>query len=158
LIQLGERAPQVLIAGASLSAWESKLTHPLLTQKVRVMPYMLHREAARLQRRATILLLIGNRSPWQIPGKLYEYIGARRPILALQNGPEDASGAVIQSLQRGLVVPNEPEAIAEALAQLQDVWENGRLDEQFDLSERPEWSWEVLTDVVEDILVEAMAA
>jgi glycosyltransferase involved in cell wall biosynthesis len=158
LIQLGERAPQVLIAGASLSAWESKLTHPVLTQKVRVMPYMPHREAARLQRRATILLLIGNRSPWQIPGKLYEYIGARRPILALQNGPEDASGAVIHSLQRGLVVPNEPEAIAEAIAQLQDVWENGRLDEQFDLSERPEWSWEVLTDVVEDILLEAMAA
>lgn len=158
LAQLGEHAPQVLIVGASLSPWESRLAHPVLVHKVRVITYVPHHEAARLQKRATVLLMIGNRSPLQIPSKLYEYVGARRPILALQSGPEDASGALVQSLNRGLVVPNEPTAIAETLAQLQADWANGRLDEQFDLDERPEWSWETLTDAVEHILVEAMAA
>lgn len=158
LAKLGEHAPQVLFVGASLSPWESWLTHPVLAHKVRVMAHVPNHEAARLQKRATVLLMIGNRSSLQIPGKLYEYIGGRRPILALQSGPEDVSGALVQSLHRGLVVPNEPSAIAEALAQLQADWAKGRLDEGFDLDERLEWSWETLTDVVEHILVEAMAA
>lgn len=156
LIRLGDSAPDVWIVGASLSPWKHWLAHPVLAQKVKVMAYVPHREAIRLQKSAPALLLIGNRSPLQIPGKLYEYIGARRPILAIQNGPEDASGHLVQSLHRGVVVPNESEAIAEILARFQDDWAKGKLDKQFDLCERPEWSWEVLTDAVEDILVEAM--
>ncbi|MCS7179001.1 MAG: glycosyltransferase [Anaerolineae bacterium] len=158
LIRLGDSAPDLWIVGASLSPWKHWLTHPVLAQKVKAIPYVPHQEAIRLQKSASALLMIGNRSPLQIPGKLYEYIGARRPILAIQNGPEDLSSHLVQLLHRGVVVPNEPEAIAETLARFQDDWTKGKLDKQFDLCERPEWSWEVLTDALEGILVEAMVA
>lgn len=79
-----------------------------------------HREALARQRRSDVLLLLGpeNREPeLQVPGKLYEYLAARRPILALSR----RGGAIAELLETAGVAheraePDEPDAIAAALA------------------------------------------
>jgi glycosyltransferase involved in cell wall biosynthesis len=65
-------------------------------------------EAMALQRRADALLLLT--APdliWELPGKIFEYIGARRPILALAAGNETAR--VVQETGTGVTVPPDDE-------------------------------------------------
>src|SRR5580692_5147469 len=72
--------------------------------------------AMALQRRADVLVLLT--APdlvWELPGKVFEYIGARRPVLALADGNEAAR--VIDETGTGVTVsPVDEDAIVAALA------------------------------------------
>ncbi|MDC7993671.1 glycosyltransferase family 4 protein [Altibacter sp. HG106] len=75
------------------------LEHFGLSQNTTLVGYVPHEEAVALQRQAQVLLLVEmNREETRaiIPGKLFEYLSARRPILAL--GPKGTD--VEQIIQR----------------------------------------------------------
>jgi hypothetical protein len=58
--------------------------------------YLPHAEVVRLQQKAQVLLLVINNSPNArtiVPGKLYEYLGSRRPMLAI--GHRDSDSAMV---------------------------------------------------------------
>jgi hypothetical protein len=62
-----------------------------------------------------------------VPGKTYEYLGARRPILALV--PEGAVAEMIRETASGTVVPpDEPAVIEQAIISLFRAWQLGTLD------------------------------
>lgn len=71
--------------------------------------------------RARVLLLLeqpSERGALILPGKIFEYIRARRPILALVP-PQGAAARLIARIGAGLVVdPSDPGAIAQALERL----------------------------------------
>jgi glycosyltransferase involved in cell wall biosynthesis len=79
-----------------------------------------HRDSLARQRASDVLLLLGpeHREPEvQVPGKLYEYLAAQRPILTLSR----AGGAIEEMLGLAGVPceraePDDPDAIAAALA------------------------------------------
>ena len=75
-------------------------------------------EACRLMTESRGLLLINGPSLERyIPGKLYEYVAAMRPILVYGEGGEVAS--LIRELDAGFVVPSgDPESLADALSAL----------------------------------------
>ncbi len=68
-----------------------------------------------LQRRAdALLLLTSRRLSWEAPGKLFEYLAAGRPIVALAEGTE--AGRVVAETGTGITAPpDDPDAIAGAL-------------------------------------------
>jgi glycosyltransferase involved in cell wall biosynthesis len=71
--------------------------------------------AMALQRRAdALVLLTAPNLVWELPGKLFEYIGARRPILALADGNEAARVV----LETGTGVTVSPDDEGEILAAL----------------------------------------
>ena len=128
---------EVVIAGrnpefASLFNAHSKL-HDL-----GVVP---HQRALALAKGATVLLHMGNATDSQAPGKLYEYIGARRTILAIQNSVNDSAAGMIEQYRRGLVVPNRQSDIEGAIRRLYAVWQQGVLEGSFDLERVDEVSW-----------------
>jgi glycosyltransferase involved in cell wall biosynthesis len=56
-----------------------------------------------------------------VPGKVFEYLGARRPLLAVT--PEGAVADLVRRTRAGSVLPrNDPGAIGEALAGLYEEW------------------------------------
>jgi glycosyltransferase involved in cell wall biosynthesis len=64
-----------------------------------------HNEAVKRQQQAQINLLVINNSPNArtiIPGKLYEYLGSGRPLMAI--GPKDSDSAKVIELTKGGVV------------------------------------------------------
>jgi glycosyltransferase involved in cell wall biosynthesis len=71
--------------------------------------------AVALQRRADALVLLTSPTvTWEAPGKLFEYLAAGRPILALAHGNEAAR--IVEETGTGVAVPpDDVPAIAEAL-------------------------------------------
>ena len=74
-----------------------------LTSHVEHIQYVPHDEAIVMQQKSAVLLLVLNNVPnvlGHIPGKLFEYLAARRPILGI--GPIEGDAArIVNELHRG---------------------------------------------------------
>ena len=103
--------------------------------------FLSHRESLRLMINADVLLLIMSErelgagpAAMMIPGKTFEYLAARRPILALVPGG-DAAALLTRSGAGILVGPDDIDGIEAALIDLFDRWRRGALTVPlFDLS------------------------
>lgn len=106
--------------------------HP---DKVRILGFLPHLQALQLQRQADVLVNIANADSSQVPGKLYEYAGACRPILHIAQNPEnDPSADWIQAHQRGWVVPDTAAALTDMIARIATDKRDGQLGASMDLS------------------------
>ena len=85
-----------------------------------VVPLVPKREADGIMRASTALLLLNDeRLERYIPGKLYEYLAARRPVLVFGQGGESAR--LVDDLRAGPVVPaGDAVALEEALDRLRE--------------------------------------
>jgi len=113
---------------AADKAWVESLG---LGERLQLIPFRPHHEAVELQRNSDALLLLlpneGGRGLDVPSGKLYEYLAARRPILA-SVPPEGAAAELVRAARAGVVVPPEDgEAIRAALAELVERWRRGEL-------------------------------
>jgi glycosyltransferase involved in cell wall biosynthesis len=122
--RLAERSPDVaarlqLVLAGRLDVAERQLIEAAgLGDLLRHVGQLSRPQALALQRRAGVLVLIT--APdlvWELPGKVFEYIGARRPVLALADGNEAA--AVVRETGVGWTVPpGDVPAIADALERI----------------------------------------
>lgn len=96
-IQLVGKVSQEIIDAITAAGLESQLN---------LVGYVSHQEAQRLQEQANALLLIeinASKTKGIIAGKLFEYLSAQRPIVAI--GPKDADiGAIIEKTATGSFV------------------------------------------------------
>jgi hypothetical protein len=113
-----------------------------------------HFECLALQRQADVLLNIGNAQSFQIPGKVYEYLGAAKPILHILGGPNDPGAEVLADVPQAVVVANTPAAIAEGLRALHDAWRVGELARRFPCSaeQAARHSWEQRAGLLRTLL------
>lgn len=150
------RRPQALIEAVVASAgvrltiatrtppgWlvEVAETHP---GKVRLAGFLTHAQSLALQQKSDVLVNIANDDDVQIPGKIFEYLGAARPILHV--GSSGGVAEMLQQRRRGLVAPECPDAVRAALGSLAALKASGSLAEHFDLRVElfPEFEWESL--------------
>lgn len=87
-------------------------------ESIRIVGFLPHRAALEAQRRCDVLVNLANADPVQVPGKVFEYLGAGRPLLHLRGAEQDATGAVITQLQAGWDLAADESAIVEALQQM----------------------------------------
>jgi glycosyltransferase involved in cell wall biosynthesis len=103
-----------------------------LEDRLSLLPYAPRREALELQRDSEALLLLipeaAGRGKGVLSGKVFEYLAAERPILALVP-PDGAAADLIRETGAGVVVaPEDVDGIASALAELESRWRAGRLN------------------------------
>ncbi|UCH78679.1 MAG: glycosyltransferase [Candidatus Coatesbacteria bacterium] len=100
-----------------------------LEEAVFAAGYLSHREALRACGGADLLVLVMSASegPALVPGKLYEYLGLGRPLLAAV--PAGEARDVVEAATRGAAVvpPEDAEAIAQALGEKFERWRAGDL-------------------------------
>ena len=112
------RRLQLVLAGRLDSDEQRLIAEAGLQSTVRHLGMLSRAEAMALQRRADVLVLLTSPTlVWELPGKVFEYFGARRPILALADGNEAAR--VIQETGTGWTVsPKDVDAIAAQIRML----------------------------------------
>ncbi|MCS7013636.1 MAG: glycosyltransferase [Chloroherpetonaceae bacterium] len=105
---------------------------PTLKPSIVVKPYMPHSESIRELLSADVLLLVVDESTDSaeiVPGKVYEYLGTKRPIIAL--APDGAIAMLIRETNAGIVAHfHDQNAIEQAFLhyyerfwQCQPLWE-----------------------------------
>ncbi len=109
-----------------------------LGERLELVPYAPRRRALELQRDSEALLLLipeaGGRGRGVLSGKVFEYLAAERPILAVVP-PDGAAAELIRDSGAGVVVaPGDVEGMTAALRDLHARWRSGDL-EQTPLSE-----------------------
>jgi glycosyltransferase involved in cell wall biosynthesis len=115
-----------------------------LGDRLEVIPYAPRRKSLELQRDSEVLLLLipdaGGRGKGVLSGKVFEYLAAERPILAVVP-PDGAAAELIRNANAGIVVaPDDVDGIAAALRELHTRWRSGGLEEA---PLAPEWKTRV---------------
>jgi len=65
----------------------------------------------RVQASSDVLVYLGNKLDTQVPGKIFEYMGSRRPILCIIQNKKDPVAKIVRNLGIDEVCFNEPEEI-----------------------------------------------
>src|SRR5262245_2929373 len=103
-----------------------------LGDRLELLPYLPRRKVLELQRDSEALLLLipesGGRGRAVLSAKVFEYLAAERPILAVVP-PDGAAANLIRETGAGVVVaPEDVDGIREALVQLEADWRSGKLN------------------------------
>ena len=103
-----------------------------LGERLEVVPFQPHSRTLELQRDSDALLLLlaesGAAGRKILSAKLFEYLAAGRPILAVVP-PSGEAAEVIREANAGVVVaPDDVEGIAAALEELERRWREGELE------------------------------
>lgn len=84
-----------------------------------------HDETRRLQREAALLMLWKPRGiPTMVPGKLYEYLDAGRPIVALLEGGEEAA-ELVRRAGGAVIAPGDRAGLADEIERRYAAWREG---------------------------------
>lgn len=135
---LRETAPQVVadlricFVGRVAAAIAAELQREPYRDVIELVPYVPHRESVGYLLGADVLLLIvdaGRFGKMIATGKIFEYLGAQRPMLAL-SPPDGIAARLVRSLHAGIIAdPGNPAEIAHALLDCHARWCAGTLHE-----------------------------
>jgi glycosyltransferase involved in cell wall biosynthesis len=105
---------QLVLAGRLTAAERHLIEESGVAEAVSYQGLLEREDALALQQSADGLLLITSKNSSEATGKLFEYLGAKRPILALAEGNEAAR--IVRETNTGITVqPDDVEAIVAAL-------------------------------------------
>jgi glycosyltransferase involved in cell wall biosynthesis len=95
---------------------------------IKFLGYVPHQESLKLMVDSDcLLLIIAPEEPYSYTGKLFEYLGAKRPILALIP-PQGIAGNLIRSTKAGIIIsPKDVNSIKQAIFKLFQDWKRGGL-------------------------------
>ena len=102
-----------------------------LKEVTEFIEYVPHTEAVQLQQKAQVVLLVINNSPNArtiIPGKLFEYLGSGRPLLAI--GPKESDSAKVIEMTKGGVVHehDDVEGLTSRILEYYNIYKTGELN------------------------------
>jgi glycosyltransferase involved in cell wall biosynthesis len=129
-----------------------------LGDRLELLPYVPHRRALELERdsEANLLLLpdAAGRGAVVPSGKIFEYLAAERPILAVVP-PDGAAAKLVRETGAGIVVaPEDEKGIREALIGLHSRWKAGQLSNGYlNPEQRRELSREARVEELADLLL-----
>ena len=116
--------------------------------------YLNHKKTIQILKESTLLILINSDDETgkvTLPGKLFEYIALKKPILALV--PDGEAQQLIDETGCGVVVnPNKPDKIKEILSKLYKYYSTGTLSNHFKFKNVDRFDREKLTGELVRIL------
>lgn len=142
---------EVIIAGR-INEFADVIKDEGLHKKIHYRGFVNHKESLALQKGTSVLLHIGNATDIQVPGKIYEYFGAQRPILCIKGGDSDLSAELIIRYNKGHVVGNNKEDIKEGIMKLYGLWQKELLDKSFNMDLVEDFTWQKHAEDISKII------
>ena len=129
-------------------------------ESFRLLGFLSHRRALEMQRGCDVLVNLANENPVQVPGKLYEYLGAGVPVLHVGGKADDAASGLLAITGVGVCERDDYVAIRNRLQQwMAEKSLNGHLqlprNGNHDLSAH---SWQALAKRFVDALTRSCVA
>lgn len=125
----GARKLRVRLIGTVDASVQQTIARYGLKEKVEVLPFLPHRQALQYLLSSALLLLVINRVAGNagiVTSKLYEYLGAGRPVLGIGPVAGDAA-AVLRETQAGAMFDyDDVEGIVAYLRRHYAAWEEGQ--------------------------------
>ena len=123
-------------------------------RKVEFVGFVPYSRSLELQQKADVLINISNKQSYQVPGKFFEYLGSRKPILDIVYSKQDETAKLINSLNIGLVCKNSAADIKDAILKLYALWKNDKINNSFDFKNKNiyQYSWENGANKIENII------
>ncbi len=121
---------EVVLAGEISDVDRAAIERSGVGDQVRTPGYLSHSESVALVRTADLLFVpLHSLPPGErariVPGKTYEYLASRRPVLAALP-PGDAADYLLESGTADVCPPTDVAALADALARRFAAWREGR--------------------------------
>jgi len=115
-----------------------------IKEQIKYFGVLSHKEVLELQAKADVLVYLGNKLENQVPGKFYEYLGSKKPILCIIQNEKDPVAGLVRDLRIGEVCFNEPEEIAKAISKLYEHWLKDEIERIYVYEEDKikEFSWQ----------------
>ncbi len=125
-----------------------------IKDRVEFLGFIPYFESLKLQKMADVLINIGNRQTYQVPGKFFEYLGSRKPILNIVYTEEDETAKLVKQLNVGITCKNQVEDIKTAVLKLYNLWKNNEIDSRFNFNNKDinQYSWENGANKLNDII------
>lgn len=127
-------APRYLIEAAEMAP-----------ESIRLIGFMPHRAALAAQRDCDVLLNLANADPVQVPGKVFEYLGAGKPILHLRGQQQDATGEILMRMGAGWQMASERALIEQVLLEMKELKAQDQLSHRVaDGAQAADYAWSAL--------------
>jgi glycosyltransferase involved in cell wall biosynthesis len=147
------KAPLRLVHAGSLSNEDRQLIETCgVADLVEHVGFLDRFEVTALQQSADALLLITSRNSSEATGKIFEYLAAGRPILALAQ--ESEAARIVTQTHTGIVVP--PDDVGEIVAALGRV-SDGELAADYEPTGVERYSYPFLAEEMSEAIEEAVA-
>ncbi len=121
---------QLKFAGALSEEVKQSLENFALIGNCEILGYVSHSEALQLQNKSQVLLLVEINSAETraiIPGKIFEYLAARRPIIALGPKESDIEGIIAETKSGKFFSYWDDDELKAEILQLYKGFKNGHL-------------------------------
>ncbi len=120
---------EVVLAGTiEMSVKASIASFKHLSSKVTILDYVPHQEALEIYSKAAVLLLLVNQtsnSSWILPGKVYEYFSANKPILALGQQESDVFDMLKECGCQGFSQYHDKARIKQLVDEMFELYQSG---------------------------------
>jgi len=93
-----------------------------LKKRIKYLGILSHLKVLKLEKEADVLIYLSNKISYQIPGKLFEYIGIRKPILCIVYNKNDPAAKIVSKYNLGKVVLNDENEILKALLEMYEMY------------------------------------
>jgi len=115
-----------------------------IKKKVNYLGVLSHKKVLEVQVTSDVLIYLGNKLEDQVPGKIFEYFGSKRPILCIIQNEKDPMAKTVKALGVGEVCLNEEEEIYKALNRFYERWINNEIDSVYfyDEGKIKHFSWQ----------------
>lgn len=120
--------PGVRLSIATILAPDYLLEYVERSQgRIRLLGFLPHTAAVAAQRQCDILVNLANADPVQVPGKIFEYLGAGKPVMHLRGEHQDATGVLVSATRAGWDIASTPGQIESALLEAIECKAGGKL-------------------------------
>jgi len=125
-----------------------------IKDKIKYFGVLPHNEVLKLQANVDVLVYLGNKLESQVPGKFYEYLGSKKPILCIIQDEKDPVVGLVRNWRIGEVCFNQSEEIAKAISKLYENWLKNEISHIYVYEEDRirEFSWQNQTQKLIEVM------